>query len=181
MKHTLGLETLTDAVREQYPGIRLLPANPKAFCFEERVLMNCFYCKNYNLNWKCPPRIPKIDYQRMMAEYDNGAFVLFEFAVNEDNFSEIRAKSTNDLHHALLALEKYLWEHDRPMAISFIGGSCKLCKNGCGPERCNNPYLARVPFEATGVNVLKTVEEQTGLHLSFPPREKLSRVGLLLW
>lgn len=74
-----------------------------------------------------------------------------------------------------------MWEHNRPMAISFIGGSCKLCKNGCGPERCNQPYSARIPFEATGVNVIKTMEEQTGVKITFPPKDKLERIGLILW
>ena len=44
------------------------------------------------------------------------------------------------------------------MAISFIGGSCKLCKNGCAKDKCNNPGMARIPLEATGVNVIKSLD-----------------------
>jgi len=48
-----------------------------------------------------------------------------------------------------LKMEKLLWEKNNSTAISFIGGSCKLCKNGCGSDKCNNPYMARSPLEAT--------------------------------
>lgn len=181
MSHALTLQRMEEAIHVQFPELRLFPADMSTFFFEERVTMNCFYCKNYGVNWKCPPKLPKIDYKKMMTEFEKGAFAFLELPFQKENFQEIRTRSTNDLHRALLALEKYLWENDRPMAISFIGGSCKLCKNGCGAERCNSPYLARVPFEATGVNVLKTFESQTGIHLSFPLKEKLARVGLLLW
>lgn len=164
----------------EYPGIQLYPASPGELVFEERVKLNCFYCKNYNLNWKCPSRTPTVDYRKLMGEYGQGAFVKIELAFTEDTFSEIRTRSTNDLHRALLKLEKYLWERGYPLATSFIGGSCKLCKNGCGKERCNHPYAARMPLEAAGVNVVKSAEKY-GISIVFPPREKLSRLGLLLW
>ena len=181
MKTTITIDALRQALREQYPHMALFPADPSAFYFEERVCMNCFYCKNYDRNWKCPPRIPKLDYQKLMGEFDQGAFVKIELPFTQQDFPDIRSRTTNELHQALLYLERFLWDNDCPMALSFLGGSCKLCKGGCGKERCNNPYLARVPLEATGVNVLKTVEEQTGIHLSFPPKDTLTRVGLLLW
>ena len=177
----VNIEILQREARKKYPATELFQADPSRFYFEERVLMNCFYCKNYNLNWKCPPRIPEINYQKMMQEFQYGAFVKVELPFTEDNFQDIRSQTTNDLHQVLLYLERFLWDHDCPMALSFLGGSCKLCKGGCGKERCNNPYLARVPLEATGVNVIKTVEEQTGIHLQFPPQGTLKRVGLLLW
>lgn len=178
---SVNIEILQREASKKYPAAELFHADPSRFYFEERVRMNCFYCKNYNLNWKCPPRIPDIDYQKMMQEFQFGAFVKIELPFNEYNFQDIRNRTTNELHQVLLYLERFLWDHDYPMALSFLGGSCKLCKGGCGKERCNNPYLARVPLEATGVNVIKTVEEQTGIHLLFPPQNTLKRVGMLLW
>lgn len=181
MNLAIEIETLQTEIVKKHPAIVLFPANPSGFYFEERVRMNCFYCKNYNLNWKCPPRIPALDYPKIFQEFTNGVFVKIELPFTPDTFSDIRTRTTNELHQALLDLEHILWEHDCPMALSFLGGSCKLCKGGCSSERCNNPYLARVPLEATGVNVLKTVEEQTGIHLTFPPKDTLTRIGLLLW
>lgn len=179
MIQTFHYTTLYDAVKD-YEGISFYPMSPQELVFEERVKLNCFYCKNYNLNWKCPPKIPDIDYQQIMGEYENGLFVKVELPFTDENFSEIRARTTNDLHRALLKLEQCLWEHDFPLAVSFIGGSCKLCKNGCGQDRCNSPYLSRMPMEATGINVVKSAEKY-GIPLVFPPKGSLTRLGLLLW
>lgn len=180
MSEELNLTVLQQAIAEQYPEIVLTAMSPAELVFETRVTMSCFYCKNYDRNWHCPPRTPKIDYQHMMLEYGRGAFALISLPFDENNFSEIRARSTNDLHQALLKLEKVLWDHDFPMALSFIGGSCKLCKNGCGTERCNHPYQARMPLEATGVNVIESAKKY-GIELHFPPKTVLKRLGLLLW
>lgn len=172
--HTLYTEA------ELESGVGLYPMHPEDLVFEERVKMNCFYCKNYNYSWRCPPKTPPIDYKKMMLEYNQGLFVKLEMPFDDNNYQEIRARSTNDLHKSLLRMEKVLWEHDFPLAISFIGGSCKLCKNGCGKERCNHPYAARMPVEAAGINVVKSVEK-CGIHIAFPPNGSLTRVGLLLW
>ncbi len=164
----------------EFPGIQMYPMVPGDLVFEERVKLNCFYCKNYNLNWKCPPQIPQIDYQKVINEYAQGAFVRMELTYTENTFQEVRTRSTNDLHHALLKLEKYMWEHNYPLAVSFIGGSCKLCKSGCGKDRCNNPYAARIPLEATGVNVVESAKKY-GINIHFPPNGTLTRLGMLLW
>ncbi len=148
--------------------------------FEERVKMNCFYCGKYNLNWKCPPKIPKIDYKKMLNEFDNAAFVYLEKKLLVHNYEAVRNDSSVQLHRALLECEKWLWKHGNVTALSFIGGSCKLCKNGCAPEQCVNPYMARSSVEALGINVVKSVA-QYGIHIHFPPEEYMMRVGLLLW
>jgi predicted metal-binding protein len=55
-----------------------------------------------------------------------------------------------------------------------------LCKNGCGADKCNNPYLSRAPVEATGLNVLKTAAKY-GIDIIFPPKETMFRIGMILW
>ena len=35
--------------------------------FEERVLLNCFYCPKYNVNRTCPPKIPNFDYKKIFS------------------------------------------------------------------------------------------------------------------
>lgn len=150
------------------------------FVFEETVVFNCFYCGRYNQNWKCPPFLPKIDYQKMLGEYDHLAFLWLDLPYTDDSYAEVRSESSVLLHKTLLKLEKYLWENNKSTAISFIGGSCKLCKNGCGPERCNNPYYSRSPLEATGVNILKTAAKYD-IDISFPPNGSLIRLGLIAW
>ena len=73
-----------------------------------------------------------------------------------------------------------MYINNNSLAISFIGGSCKLCKNGCGKERCNNPGMARIPLEATGVNVIKTLEN-IGIKVQFPIKDRFYRYGLIAW
>lgn len=154
---------------------------PSELVFEENVKMNCFYCGKYNNNWRCPPNLPDIDYPKMMSEYDCGMFVILTYDIKDSaEFTMIRNDSSNTLHKILLSLEKWMWEHNGSNAISFIGGSCKLCKGGCGKEKCNNPYISRSPIEATGVNVIKSLQKW-GVSITFPTDKHLKRIGLLLW
>ncbi|MEL7649901.1 MAG: DUF2284 domain-containing protein [Sedimentibacter sp.] len=149
---------------------------------ETRARLQCFHCKNYHNKWTCPPMIPNLDYMKLFMEYENAAIVYcripFETA---EEFNIIRVESTNLLHHALLELEEILYKNNKPMAVSFIGGSCKLCKDGCNKEKCQQPDLARIPLEGTGVNVIRLIKETMNIDLVFPPADYLYRVGLLLW
>lgn len=154
---------------------------PRDLIFEENVKMNCYYCGKYNNNWRCPPNLPDIDYPKMMQEYNAGLFVSLTYNIYEhEDFSTIRTDSSNVLHRLLLTLEKWLWDHNCSNAISFTAGSCKLCKGGCGKEKCNNPYMSRSPLEATGVNVVKSAKKY-GIDINFPTDKQLMRIGLLLW
>ena len=154
--------------------------NASDLIFEERVKMNCFYCGRYNMSWKCPPQIPEIDYKQMLNEFDSVAFVYVKKSLLDSDYATIRHDSSVQLHRALLECEKWLWNHNNSTALSFIGGSCKLCKNGCAPDRCANPYMARIPVEALGINLVKSAAN-CGIDISFPPKEYMIRIGLLLW
>lgn len=154
---------------------------PSELVFEENVKMNCYYCGKYNNNWRCPPNLPDIDYKKMMEEYNKGCFVVLSFDIcNEKMYQEIRNESSISLHKLLLELEKVMWKNNNSNAISFIGGSCKLCRGGCGKEKCNNPYLSRSPLEAIGVNIVKSARKY-GIEIQFPTEKSFKRIGLLLW
>ena len=158
----------------------IVPVKIEDFIFESRVKFNCFYCGKYNNCWKCPPKLPDLDYKQMFSEYDNAAFVYGKYEFDESNYQMVRNESSVLLHKTMLSFEKYLWNHNNSLAISFIGGSCKLCKNGCGKERCNNPYMARSPLEATGVNIVETAKKY-GIEIIFPPKDYIIRLGMILW
>lgn len=162
-------------------GYQVQGKNIKAsdLIFEERVKMNCFYCGKYNVSWKCPPKIPKIDYIKMLGEFDNAAFVYLKMSLTDSDYDTVRNDSSVQLHRALLECEKWLWDHNNSTALSFIGGSCKLCKNGCALDKCVNPYMARIPVEALGINVVKSAAN-CGIDIGFPPKECMMRIGLLL-
>lgn len=172
-------EMLLD-VQRKYINIEGIMIKPNSLVFEERVIMNCFYCGKYGHNWMCPPNLPKINFQRMFSEYECGAFILMRSNFTKGDYEEIRSKSSITLHKALLHMEAYLWKHNNSTAISFGAGSCKLCRDGCGKAECNNPYMARSPLEATGVNVIKSAQKYN-ICIDFPPKNMLLRLGLLLW
>lgn len=181
MDKKIVLEDMLDKVREKHKDVEIngFMINSEDIVFEERVKMICFYCGRYNKNWKCPPNIPQINYKKMFEEFNDVAVVYVKMKV-EENYENVRTDSSVILHKALLDCEKILWNNNRSEALSFIGGSCKLCKNGCGVNGCNNPYQSRSPVEALGINVLKTVEKY-GMKLEFPIKEYMFRVGMLLW
>lgn len=174
------VELIIDRLGKKYDYLNIVPAEPKKLILESRTQMNCFYCGKYNHNWKCPPNLPAIDYQEMFSEYDFGAFVYLKMPFRKETYADVRNESSILLYKALLDMEKVLWEYNRPLAISFVAGSCKLCKNGCGQERCSNPYMARSPIEATGVNVIKSAAVY-GIEAVFPPKDTIMRIGYLLW
>lgn len=148
--------------------------------FEERVRMNCFYCGKYNMNWKCPPQIPSLNYHKMIAEFDNVALIWVEESLKDKDYNQVRNDSSIHLHKALLECEKWLYAKNNSTALSFIAGSCKLCKNGCASDHCANPYQARTPVEALGINIVKSAG-LFGINIKFPPTKFIMRIGLLLY
>ena len=155
--------------------------DPNEVIFEENVKMNCFYCGNYGKNWKCPPLSIHIDFPKMFSEFNIGLLVCLVYSIDKkEERVFIRNESSRVIHRTLLELERYMLNHNHSNVLSFIGGSCKLCKDGCGKERCSNPYMARSPLEAIGINVVKTARKY-GIELSFPVDKILKRIGLLLW
>ncbi len=152
----------------------------KELIFEERVKLLCTTCPNYNNKPCCPPHIPNLNYEKIMKEYKGGLliFVNNEFKDIKD-FDNKRITSTNDLHKILLNLEKESFNLGYSLSTSFMGGSCKLCKK-C-EMICKQPTLSRIPIEATGVNVIKTLSK-FNKKISFPVEKykEFKRVGLLL-
>lgn len=161
-------------------GIKIIQVNANDLIFEEHVHLNCFYCGRYGNNWRCPPHIPKIDYPKMFTEFNNLAFVYNRYEITPQNRDSVRTDSTNHLHKSLLALEKVIYENGMSTAISFLGGSCKLCKNGCSPDKCSTPYTSRIPLEATGMNIEKTASKY-GIEVAWPIAAHILRIGMLLW
>ena len=173
-------ELLEHFASKEYPDLHLKECDPRDAVFEERVKLSCFYCARYNVCWRCPPKIPQLDYPKIMSEFEHAALVWVDMPMTKETYADVRSESSVRLHHAVLGLEKELLKNHVDIYLSFIGGSCKLCKNGCGKERCNNPYLARIPLEATGINVVKTVEKY-GIKVEFPATTHMMRIGMVLW
>ena len=174
-------EQLLAFLKEKNEAAEGIFIDPKDLIFEESVKMNCYYCGKYNNNWRCPPNLPEVDFQKMMCEYDAGLFVALMYNIDDsEDYNTVRTESSVTLHRLMLILEKWMWDNNFSTAISFIAGSCKLCKGGCGKDKCNNPYMARSPLESIGVNVVKSARKY-GIDIRFPADKKMMRIGLLLW
>ena len=152
---------------------------PRDLLFDDRALLKCFNCSKYNSKWTCPPKCPMINYKELMMKYREGILVVVKMNFDENDFEKVRKESSNKLHKILLRIEKDGFNRENHYTLSFIGGSCKLCNNECGKNKCKNPQAARVPLEATGVDIVKTLDKY-GYKLKFPVRDQLCRVGLLL-
>lgn len=173
-------EELIELIKSKSPYLDAQTIDYSELVFEERVLLKCFYCVRYGVNWTCPPKLPDRDYRKLISECDNLLLVYCKMTFTKENMDIVRRDSTNLLHRALLAAEKLLWDSNYPLAISFIGGSCKLCDGGCNPRGCRQPTLARIPLEAAGVNVIESIKNRD-LKIVFPPEGYFYRVGLLGW
>lgn len=162
------------------PTLEFKKLDIKNLVFEERVKLLCFHCEKYNQSFTCPPRIPNLDYKKIVNEFNNCAVVFCSMNCNQSDFHQIRLKSTLLLHKGLLKLEDILRKNNYPVILSFIGGSCKLCKGGCSGEKCRNPYLARIPIEAAGINIIDSLKS-IGINVKFPIKDVLNRYGLIFW
>lgn len=175
-KHIEVLDII-NVVKKEYANIQIVEIDKNDIVFEESVKMNCFYCAKYNNNFKCPPNIPQINFVKMISEYEHVFIVYTKFKI--DDVERTRRESSIYLHNAMIAMEKELWKHNNSTALSFIGGSCKLCANGCDDKKCRNPYLARTPVEALGINIIKTVRKY-GIKVYFYNIKEMLRIGMLL-
>ena len=100
-------EQIISYLHEVAPNAEGVFMDPKRAIFEECVKMNCFYCGKYGRNWRCPPNMPNIDYQKMFNEYDEGLFISYTYVYSDKvEFDNIRTESSVTLHKTLLDMEK---------------------------------------------------------------------------
>ena len=157
---------LNAILHSKYPEMDAIAIRHEQLVYEERVRLKCFQCRNYRAKWTCPGKLPAFDFQRLIGEYEHLAVIRCKEAGNE-------------LHRAMLYLEAELMRYNNPLAQSFIGGSCELCKDGCPPDACAHPEQARVPWDATGCNVTRTLAN-IGIQVDFTGQNSC-RYGLLVW
>lgn len=176
----IEFEQLKKALQAHNNSLEAMMFSAKELLFEERVKLKCFYCEKYNKTWTCPPRLPDLDFKKIVSEYQNAMFVISNNIADKDNYEDVRRKSSVEIHKAMLHLERFLWDNNNSLSVSFVGGSCKLCKNGCSKDECRNPGLARIPIEALGVNVISSLNK-IGYNIVFPTDKQFIRAGLILW
>ena len=163
--HVVNFSELRDILKQKYPDLDIMAIRQEDLVFEERVRLKCFQCSNYRTKWTCPGHLPPFDFRRLIGEYEHLAVVV--------------SHSATELHRTMLYLESELMKHNNPLSQSFIGGCCELCEGGCSSDRCAHPEQARIPWDATGCNVTRTLAN-IGIQVDFTGKESC-RYGLLVW
>lgn len=156
--------------------------SPSDMIFDVRAIFKCRFCKRYGQKCTCPPNIPDIDYfKALFSSYHWALFVGIKRKVKPKEWETVGKESSRTLHKMLLELERQAFNRGCVFAISFIGGSCKMCETKTCSLPCKNPAVGRIPIEATGVNVVETCK-RLDIDISFPVvlNETFWRVGLLL-
>jgi predicted metal-binding protein len=154
--------------------------SPKAFVFDDRALLKCYFCCKYGKNYRCPPNIPDLDYRKMLKSCSEAALFCYEQKFDKEITIDDRRHSSQALHKAILKAENILWENNYPLAISFIGGSCKLCGCKCVDDECCRPEESRIMLEAIGVDITATAAK-VDIEIVYPPKNSFLRVGAVLW
>jgi predicted metal-binding protein len=165
------LETSSLSVNRIWPG---------AFIFDDRAKLKCYFCPKYGKNYRCPPNIPDLDYRRMIRNCSEAVLFCYKQLFEGEITLESRRKSSQALHKAILKAEDILWQNNYPLAISFIGGSCKLCGCICPDEECAKPEESRIMLEAIGVDITATAAT-VDVKIVYPPKGHYIRVGAVLW
>jgi predicted metal-binding protein len=152
----------------------------KELIFDIKVCEACKSCKRYGLTGCCPPNISTFEYyKKLLKKYTYGKVFVEKFVVdNPSNWKELGKKSSLELHKILLKERQKLFNKGHYFTIILGGGSCKYCKECSIP--CKLPQFRAIPIEATGINVVETLDKM-GLFLKFPVKQIFYRVGILLW
>ena len=176
----MSIEELKEILQEKYPEMEVREIQYEDIVFEERVRLKCCHCKNYKEKWTCPGKLPELDYRKIISEYAHMAVLIGKVPMKGNVTQEQFREAVVKLHKAMLYLEGELFKRNNAMAESFIGCSCQLCEEGCAADKCRHPEQARLPWDATGCNVVKTLE-RIGVKVEFPAKEYIYQYGLFVW
>ena len=119
------------------------------------------------------------EYQREGKEQAGDAAEYQREGKEQDGIAVSYRRVGKELHEALLYMEKELFVRGYPLAVSFIGGYCDWCAEGCAKDKCRHPESARVSWDATGCNVVQSLEN-IGVQVDFTGKD-VCRYGLIAW
>ena len=158
---------------------------PKDIIFDIRTTYKCITCEKYGKKPTCPPFIPSTEYfETLINKYKYGLIIGKKYNYKtEKNYNNIRKESSSRIQKILLSLEQHAFSRNYYWAISFTGGSCKICEQCSANKICKNPSQGRIPLEGTGVDVIQTCKNK-GINITpFPLNMNhgiMYRIGLFL-
>jgi predicted metal-binding protein len=171
-------------VRGETMNLQVVPIDPSEdVVFDIRATYQCRTCSHYGKCHTCPPEIPPMEYwQKLVRSYTQGELCISIWEYTKQTFDEVRYNSAKKLHEHLIQSEKECFNKNQYWAVSLVGGSCRLCPEGCG-DTCRFPQKARAAMEGAGIDVIGTCA-LAGYSLPKYPHPNsggtLARVGLLL-
>jgi len=165
-------------------NLTVIHINPsEEVVFDIRATYQCRTCSHYGKCHTCPPEIPPMEYwEKLVRSYSVGELCISTWDYTAQTFDEVRRKSAQHLHATLLQRERECFDLNKYWAVSLVGGSCRLCPEGCG-DTCRFPQNARAAMEGAGIDVIGTCVIAGHSLPKYPhPNNggKLARVGLLL-
>lgn len=174
---------------------------------ENRVPLKCRAgCIGYGKKLTCPPYVPTPDeFRKILGEYRFALLVkfsskahahpdvmcsLYKLWLDPEVPAEKRAEAqkfwddyfngSREILPVMLELEKAAFNAGYPLALAFVGGSCRLCET-CNVKAgvCIHPTRARIPEHAVGINMKKTAEK-AGMPIRFPADGSPEPMAILL-
>jgi len=176
---------------------RIIPS--ASVVIDERVRLKCEVprCAGYGQFLTCPPRVmPVEDFARVLARYRWGLLVQVE-AEDIDSTDKGRGridsstlKDNREIHRpfrlrlleVVESVEAAAFKKGIYFAAGFVGGSCVLCDRCVEDktsEACRQPFRARPPMEAMGIDVLKTASN-AGFSIHLSSSKNVLWTGLVL-
>ncbi len=166
---------------------------------DDRVRLKCEVprCAGYGHFFTCPPYVMSVEaFSRILLRYKWCLLVQVE-ARNIDSTDKGKGrinrallKQNTELHRpfkrklleVVEAVEAAAFKKGMRFAAGFVGGSCVLCKRCVedkNSEACRNPFRARPPMEAVGIDVIKTARN-AGLPIHLSSSKNVVWTGLIL-
>lgn len=147
--------------------------------FDLKVVEACRNCKRHGTKASCPPYVFETHYYRkLLPTYKYGIIYYEEFPADKEQWEKYGKISSLTLQKFLLKKRDELFNSGHTFVTAFGSGSCKVCPKCSFP--CRFPAKSLVPFEATGVDVVKTLNN-LGLKIVFPVKGTFYRVGVVLY
>ena len=158
----------------------IIKINPKILSryFDPQIRTNCREgCKRYGEKVCCPPNIGHIRrYEELLPTYDYGELIIEKFDIdNPKNWKELGKSSS-----LVIAKQLYSLKERYENSIIFGAGSCKYCSEVCYYP-CKHPDKMLIPLEATGIDVVRLVQDTCKIKLIFPVKDIFYRIGAILY
>lgn len=148
--------------------------------FDLKVVEACKSCKRYGLTGCCPPNIGETEYyKKLLRHYKYGKFFIERFEVEPDSdYKQLSKESSLVIHNILNQERDNLLKQGHYFNVILGAGSCKRCEKCEVP--CHSPQFRAIPIEATGVNVVETLNKLE-IFITFPVTSHFYRIGAILW